>query len=348
MFSVPTVMRGSFLSWSASVCSVCACTGLPSIRNPAGKPPAGGFSVMVSPSRCSTPRCAGPLEGRWILLSLAEPTALSPGSSHSSPASASHPSGFCNSAACCSRHEVISRCRSASRASAAEARRVESGTAISGCPVVTASIASANANAIHGAITAFFGSVVIAIVSVSCATNAKRYVSCVPQMLFRHLQENDSMLRHFRGVGILHRAKVLVRPQISQPGRGRRADGFEVQRDLQRRFASIEQRRGLRAIRQRLHPNLERPFIPYSMALYALPVLVHRDHFWVRQDGFRLLGHAADVVPSQQRRGQNGPQRHMRQILLVLHPAVPDFQHIGIVPVSGSGEFSQSILREAD
>src|SRR6266436_2987122 len=59
MFSVPTVMRGSFLSWSASVCSVCACTGLPSIRNPTGKPPAGGFSVTVSPSRCSTPRCAG-------------------------------------------------------------------------------------------------------------------------------------------------------------------------------------------------------------------------------------------------------------------------------------------------
>src|SRR5260221_8712705 len=185
----------------------------------------------------------------------------------------SHPPGFCISAACCSRHEVSSRCRSASRASAAEARRVESGTAISGCPVVTASIASANANAIHGAITAFFGSVVIAIVSVSCATNAKRYVSCVPRMLFRHLQENDSMLRNFRGVGILHRAEVFVRPQITQLARCRRADGFEVQRDLQRRFAAIEQPRGLRTILQRLHPNLPRPFVPYSVALNPLGTL---------------------------------------------------------------------------
>src|SRR5260370_16739094 len=38
----------------------------------------------------------------------------------------------------------------------------------------------------------------------------------------------------------------------------------------------------------------------------------------------------------------------MRQILIVLHPVVPNFQHVGIVPMPGSGKCAQSILGEAD
>src|SRR4029077_4408278 len=128
--------------------------------------------------------------------------------------SASHPSGFCSSTACCARHEVISSSQPASWASTVEARILESGTAISGCPGAIASevIASANAHAVHSAGTAFFGSVVIAIVSVSCAINPKRYPARRAGILLRHLQEHHSVLWHFRGVGVLHCAEVLALP----------------------------------------------------------------------------------------------------------------------------------------
>src|SRR5579859_1628622 len=119
------VMRGSFLSWSESTCRVCGCAGLASMRKPWGKPPGGGFSVTLSASRWRTPRWAGALAGIRILLSVAEPKELSPGSSHSRAARASQPSGFWSSMACCSRQATISRCQSPFCDEAEQARKTQ-------------------------------------------------------------------------------------------------------------------------------------------------------------------------------------------------------------------------------
>src|SRR5260370_1495565 len=107
MLRVLMVRCGETLSLFASARRVCGFAGVPATRRSGGNPPAGGFSVTVSPSRLRTARCAGPA-ARWILLSDAEPTGLSPGWSHSRPARESQPSGLRSSALCSARHAAVS------------------------------------------------------------------------------------------------------------------------------------------------------------------------------------------------------------------------------------------------
>jgi len=106
MLSVPIVRCGETLSLLASARRDCGNAGAPATRNSFGNPPGGGARVTVSPSRWRTARCAGPV-ARRIRLSDADPTELSPGWSHSSPASESQPSGLSRSAACAARHATI-------------------------------------------------------------------------------------------------------------------------------------------------------------------------------------------------------------------------------------------------
>jgi len=55
-----------------SSCDCAGCHQEQALRDP----PSGGAALRY-PSRCRTPRCAGPLAGKWILLSGAEPNVLS-------------------------------------------------------------------------------------------------------------------------------------------------------------------------------------------------------------------------------------------------------------------------------
>src|SRR5260370_25397601 len=113
MLRVLMVRCGETLSLFASARRVCGFAGVPATRRSGGNPPAGGFSVTVSPSRLRTARCAGP-EARWILLSDAEPTGLSPGWSHSRPARESQPSGLRRSDLCSARQAAVSFCQGVS------------------------------------------------------------------------------------------------------------------------------------------------------------------------------------------------------------------------------------------
>src|SRR5438132_3406007 len=123
------VRWGETLSLFATACRVCDLAGVPATSKPGGNPPAGGFSITVSPSRCRTARRAGP-DARWILLAGAEPTELSPGWSHSRPARDSQPSGLRRSALCASRQSAFSfsqgfSCAAASPGSTANTRAVK-------------------------------------------------------------------------------------------------------------------------------------------------------------------------------------------------------------------------------
>src|SRR5258708_2627793 len=124
MLTSPMVRSGESLSLLASARRLCDFAGAPATRKSGENPSAGGFSVRVSPSRCRIARCEGP-EGKWILLSVAEPTELSPGCSHSRPTSASQPSGLRRSARCCSRQTAFSFCQPESCARAEHKRSAD-------------------------------------------------------------------------------------------------------------------------------------------------------------------------------------------------------------------------------
>src|SRR5438046_646498 len=107
------VRWGETLSLFASVRRVRGFAGVPATRRSGGNPLSGGFSVTVSPSSRRMARRAGP-EARWILLSGAEPTELSPGWSHSRPERESQPSGLRSSTLCASRQAALSFCQEVS------------------------------------------------------------------------------------------------------------------------------------------------------------------------------------------------------------------------------------------
>src|SRR6267154_906413 len=113
MLTSPMVSSGESLSLLASARRLCDFAGAPATRKSGENPSAGGFRLTVSLSRWRIARCAGP-EGKWILLSVAEPTELSPGCSHSRPARASQPSALRRSALCCSRQTAFSFCQEVS------------------------------------------------------------------------------------------------------------------------------------------------------------------------------------------------------------------------------------------
>src|SRR5260370_20480421 len=113
MLRVPMVRRGETLSLLASARRLCDFAGASGKRKSGGNAPVGGLRLTVSLSRRRIARCAGP-EGKWILLSVAEPTELSPGCNHSRPTSASQPSGLRRSALCCSRQAAFSFCQEVS------------------------------------------------------------------------------------------------------------------------------------------------------------------------------------------------------------------------------------------
>ena len=54
------------------------------------------------------------------------------------------------------------------------------------------------------------------------------------------------------------------------------------------------------------------------------------------------------VAGQEQRRGKHRPQAHVRAVLVGLHAAVADFQHVRIVPVARPGVFREARLAEAD
>src|ERR1700751_3240012 len=81
------------------------------------------------------------------------------------------------------------------------------------------------------------------------------------------------------------------------------------------------------------------------------------DSLWVLNDrnnlriGKNLLGfvvHGAKVIASKKGSSEQGPERHVREIFVVLHSAVADLKHVGIVPMSRTGELLEPVLAEAD
>src|SRR5215469_3315968 len=98
----------------------------------------------------------------------------------------------------------------------------------------------------------------------------------------RHLEDHNPVLWHGSGVGPAHWAEITMVPQVAQPPGPHEADLFQVQRDVELRFAAIEQAHSLASIRERFCPDFERAFIPNAVPLNAFGVLIHRDDFRVR------------------------------------------------------------------
>jgi hypothetical protein len=155
-------------------------------------------------------------------------------------------------------------------------------------------------------------------------------------------ERHDAVTRHRGRVPVRRRRLLLVRPQVAHRGRAalRRCLG-PLHFDLGRRRGAIQQRDGLSAVGQRLHPHLLIPVIPHARALLAQGVLVDGDDVLVRQDRFDLGRHRADVIAGNERRGEHGPHGEMRLVLRLGQAGVSDLQHVGVVPAVRPGVLRQ-------
>mmetsp|Transcript_46346 Transcript_46346/g.114934 ORF Transcript_46346/g.114934 Transcript_46346/m.114934 type:complete len:252 (-) Transcript_46346:413-1168(-) len=101
--------------------------------------------------------------------------------------------------------------------------------------------------------------------------------------------------------------------------------------------------RSSRVLRRRRHlsrPHLRRRVIGEAAAHLAEAILRDSDRVRVEQDGFRLRGHVAHVVPHDERRSGDRPDRHLRALLVerdargAISLTSADQQHVHIMPVA--------------
>ncbi len=80
-------------------------------------------------------------------------------------------------------------------------------------------------------------------------------------------------------------------------------------------------------------------------ALAAQCVLVHSDDFFIGENLLNLGLHIAQIVAGDEWGGQDRPQAEVRAIFSFGHAAIADFEHVGIVPVSGPSERIEANLQ---
>ena len=153
--------------------------------------------------------------------------------------------------------------------------------------------------------------------------------------------ERDAPVRRHGGrrEAVGDRRQILVRHEVVDLG-GRRAeaDVREVERDVARALAPVQEDHGaLAGLIQRLGPDglQEIGARPHGEACEPERVLVDRDDLRVRQDGRNPGGHVPHVVAGDERRRRDGPQAEMRLVLDRVQPGGAHLEHVGVVPAVG-------------
>ena len=167
-----------------------------------------------------------------------------------------------------------------------------------------------------------------------------RRVGCRP-----HMVEQGSVAGNGRGEASGEHAQVLLRPNVAHhAGRGQ-AERLEVGGDLAFLPCAVEESDRPRAVRERTQPHVVVWRVHDRTPRLAERVLVDVQHLVVRQERTREGIEPLQVAADEERRGHDGPERHVR-ILLVRREAArgeavrahrPDHEHVRIVPAAGTG-----------
>src|ERR1700748_84343 len=110
----------------------------------------------------------------------------------------------------------------------------------------------------------------------------------------------------------------------------------------------VEDADRLRAVGQWAHPYFNRTYGTDAISLFSGPILINRDNIFVSKQGDGLRRHRRKIVSRKQRCGKDRPQAHVGPILVGVHTAVADLEHIRIVPMSRTCKASQSSLAKPD
>src|SRR6266481_430865 len=149
-------------------------------------------------------------------------------------------------------------------------------------------------------------------------------------------------------VGTVEVAEVFLQPQIAGLHGVVESQLLEVHGGTHRAGMSIEDADRLGSICKRTRPNLNRPNGTYTISLSACAVLIYGYDVFVGKQSDGLRGHGGKIVSGKQRRSENSPQAHVRSILVGVHAAVADFEHVRIVPMSRSGKARQRCLAKTN
>src|SRR5215831_18977811 len=84
-----------------------------------------------------------------------------------------------------------------------------------------------------------------------------------------------------------------------------------------------------------------------SLARDAARVLIDSDDRRVRQQGSGRWRHGGEIVAGKERCRKQSPKTHVRPIFLLVHAAIADLEHVGIVPMSRAGIARDIDLTEA-
>src|SRR5690348_4889647 len=152
----------------------------------------------------------------------------------------------------------------------------------------------------------------------------------------RYTKHQGGVRRHDGDEAPGERAQARMGPEIPYHRGSADPEPPPAGGDRVRRGPAIEKRHRAGAVRQRLHPDLMLGrVLRHQRPLHAQRILIHRDHFLIKENVPGGRGHGAHVVAGDERRREDRPQREMGAILVVRHPAVPHLQHVGIVPGPG-------------
>src|SRR5215467_1292278 len=84
------------------------------------------------------------------------------------------------------------------------------------------------------------------------------------------------------------------------------------------------------------------------MPLEPLCILIDCDNLRIRENRLGFVVHTAQVIAGKKRSSEQRPKRHVREIFVMLHSAIANLKHVGIIPMSRAGEFLEAVLTEAD
>src|SRR6516225_5488627 len=106
---------------------------------------------------------------------------------------------------------------------------------------------------------------------------------------------------------------------------------------LSRLVRTVEEADGFRVIGERLHPHFQRTLDPHTLALDAARVLIDGDDRAIRQQDGGRWRHGSEIVARKEWCREQSPKTHVRPVFLLVHAAIADLEHVGIVPMSRAG-----------
>ena len=159
---------------------------------------------------------------------------------------------------------------------------------------------------------------------------------------------DDPVPGNLRGERILNRGQVFMGPNVPHFCRAAPVHVMQVEVHRCNAVGRIEEADRHFASFERTGPYLKRTLLPDAITCFDEGVLIDGDDFGIADDFERFLIHFGDVVAKDERRGHDGPKRHLSSVLVGSHVAVAHFQAVGVVVASGAREGGQASLREAD